>query len=70
MSKEEKKSPVDKIKKGVSSELINRAQPIRTTVEEMAFSEEASPESLAYIQGELRRLSRLVKRMRFPKEDK
>jgi hypothetical protein len=66
MSKEttEEKSPVEKKKKGISSELYNQTQPIRNTVTEVVFADDVTPETLAYVQGELRRLSRVVKRAR------
>lgn len=61
---DEKKSPVDKKKKGVPAALYIQTQPIRNTVEEVVFADDVTPETLAYVQGELRRLSRVVKRAR------
>ena len=60
----EEKSLVDKKKKGVSQELYIQTQPIRNTVGAIVFEDDVTQETLAYVQGELRRLSRVVKKAR------
>lgn len=61
MSKE-KKDPVNKKKKGVNVDLFTKTQPIRDAVSAIAFDDATTPEEMAYVQNELRRLSRLVKK--------
>ena len=63
MSKE-KKDPVNKQKKGINAKLFTKTQPIRDAVSAIAFDEATTPEEMAYVQNELRRLSRLVKKAR------
>jgi len=55
---------VEKKKKGVDANLYIQTQPIRNTVSEVVFADDVTPETLAYVQGELRRLSRVVKKAR------
>ena len=58
------KLKVDKKKKGINKELFEKTQPIRDVVSEAVFNENADAEELAYVQSELRRLSRVVKKAR------
>lgn len=61
MSKE-KKDPVNKKKKGVNVDLFTKTQPIRDAVSAIAFDDATTMEEMSYLQNELRRLSRLVKK--------
>ena len=60
----EKQPPVNKKKKSLNVELFTKTQPIRDAVSAIAFDEATTPEEMTYVQNELRRLSRLVKKAR------
>lgn len=60
---EENKVTIEKKQKSLSTELYTKTQPLRDFVE-VTLGNEATPEELAHVQSELRRLSRLVKAQR------
>lgn len=67
MSENDESTPnikVDKKKKSVSVDLYTKGEPIRSAVSEIVFADDVTEEELTYVQNELRRLSRVVKKAR------
>lgn len=54
-------SQIEKRQKSVAVETYGRTQPLRDCVSDIVFNESSTPDELTHVQGELRRLSRLVK---------
>jgi len=64
MLKTENTPKIEKKKKSLTVDLYVATQPIRDCVSALVFGVNVAPETLEHVQGELRRLSRLVKRTR------
>jgi len=64
MSEKDKALKIDKKKKSLSTDVYTKTQPLRDCVSELVIHGDPTPEELAHVQGELRRLSRLVKKTR------
>jgi len=64
MSKNKVTPKVEKKKKSVAVDVYLKTQPIRDCVSDIVLKEDVSISELLHVQGELRRLSRLVKSRR------
>ena len=55
---------VEKKQKSLTVAIYSKTQPIRDCVSNIVLDENSTPDELAHVQGELRRLSRLIKKTR------